>query len=159
MQPNADALAGGIVQPQVQQRLTRVVVGLAAGDQAQAVVLAFNDVVVQPVGADVGQRRIPFVVKQPRLLFQCVVRPADVQTAMGNHKVGRDLDLHPVRVNHGRGAGFHNFLNRLHAGPDAGETAHGKGVNAQVQNFLNIGGEEHRRTAGLEDMVALVCGG
>jgi hypothetical protein len=37
VQADAQLAAGGVVQPQVQQRLARVVVGLAAGDDAEAV--------------------------------------------------------------------------------------------------------------------------
>ena len=85
--------------------------------------------------------------------------PADVHAAGRHLEVGRDLDLHPLRVDHGRGAGFDDFLDRLHAGPDAAETAHGDGVDAQVQDVLHRGRKEHRQAAGLEDVVALVRGG
>ena len=149
-------LAGGIVQPQIQQRLAGIVVGLAAGNQAQAVMRTFNDVVIQPIGPDVGQGGVPLVVEQASFLLQRMVRPADVQAAGRHLKVGGNLDLHPVRVNHGGGAGLHDFLDGLHAGPHAREPAHGKGMNAQVQNFLHRGREKNRCAAGLENMVALV---
>ena len=159
VQANADAAAGGVVQPQVQQGLARVVVSLAARDQPQPVVRALDHVVVQAVGADVGQRGVPLVVKQAGLLLQRMVGPADVQAAVGNHEVSRNLDLHPVRVDHGRGAGLDDLLDRLHTRPDTGEAAHRKRVNAQVQNLLHVGRKKHRRAAGLEDVVALVGGG
>jgi hypothetical protein len=156
VQPDADLAAGCIVQAQVEQRLAGVVVGLAAGDQAEAVVRAFDDVVVEPVGADVGQRRIPLGVEQPRLLLQRMVGPADVH-ATGRHlEVGRHHDLHPLRVDRRGGAGLDDLLDRLHAGPDAGEAAHGERMDAQVQDLLHVGREEHRQAAGLEDVVALV---
>ena len=63
VQPDADLPASGVVQPQIDQRLARVVVSLAAGDQAEAVVRALNRVVVQPVGAYVSQRGVPLEVK------------------------------------------------------------------------------------------------
>jgi hypothetical protein len=47
VQADAQLPAGVVVQPQVQQRLARVVVGLAAGDHAEAVVRAFDHVVVE----------------------------------------------------------------------------------------------------------------
>ena len=149
-------LTSGVVQPQVQECLAGVIKSLATGDQAQSVVLAFYDVVVQPIGPDIGQGRVPLVVEQASFLFQRMVRPADVQAAGRHLKVGGNLDLHPVRVNHGGGAGLHNLLDGLHAGPHAREPAHGKGMNAQVQNFLDRGREKDRCAAGLENMVTLV---
>ncbi len=42
VQADAELPAGVVVQPQVEQRLARVVVGLAAGDQAEAVPFSFG---------------------------------------------------------------------------------------------------------------------
>ena len=159
VQADAHAAAGGIVQAQIEQGLARVVVALAAGHQAEAVVRAFDDVVVQPVGAHIGQRRVPLGVKQPRLLVQSRVRPADVDATRRHHKVGGRDDLHPLRVHVDRRAGLHNFLDGLHASPDAGVAAHRKGMQPQVQNVLHPGREKQRRAAGLENVVALVRSG
>ena len=68
MQAYAYAAAGGIVQAQIEQGLAGVVKRLTAGHQAEAVVRAFDHIVVEPVGAHIGQRRIPLGVKQARLL-------------------------------------------------------------------------------------------
>ena len=68
MQAYAYAAASGIVQAQIQQSLARVVKGFATGHQAQAVVRAFYDVVVEPIGAHIGQRGIPLGIEQARLL-------------------------------------------------------------------------------------------
>ena len=159
VQANTHALAGGVVQAQVEQGLARVVKSLAAGHQAKAVVRALNDVVVEPVGADIGQRGVPLGVKQARFLFERGVGPADVHATGGHHKIGGHLDAHPVRVHVHRGAGFDNFLDGFHAGPHAREAAHGKGVHAQIQHVLHAGRKKQRRAAGLENMVALVRGG
>ena len=159
MQPYAQALAGGHVQPQVVQGLARVIEGFARSDQAKAVVLALDHVVVEPVGANVSQRGVPLVMKQAGFLVERVVGPANVQTAGRHLKISGELDLHAVRVDLGGSTGLDNFLNRLHASPDAGEAAQGKGVHAQVQNLLHTGRKEHRRATGLEDVVALVHGG
>jgi hypothetical protein len=51
-----------------------------------------------------------------------------------------------------------DFLDRLHARPHAREAAQREGVDAEVEDFLHVGREEHRRAAGLEDVVALVRG-
>ena len=148
--------AGIVVQPQVEQRLAGVVIRLAAGDQAQPVVLALDHVVVEAVGPDVGQRRIPFGVEQPLLLVQRVVRPADVHTARRQGEIGRDDGLHTLGVDHRGGAGFDNLLDGLHARPDARKAAHREGVHAKVQDFLNRRGEKHRQPASLENVIALV---
>ena len=155
MQPDAQPAAGVVVQPQVDQRLARVVEGLAAGDDAEAVVGRGNHVVVEPVGAHIGQRRIPFVVVEALFLVQRGIRPADVHTT-GRHLELGHHDLHPLGVDDRRGAGLDNLLDRLHAGPNPAEAAHGKGVQAQVQDLLHRGRKEHRQAAGLEDVVALV---
>jgi hypothetical protein len=55
VQPDAQLAAGVVVQAQVGQGLARVVVGLAAGDDAEAVVGALDDVVVELVGADIAR--------------------------------------------------------------------------------------------------------
>jgi hypothetical protein len=119
VQADADAAAGGVVQAQVEQGLAGVVEGLAAGDDAEAVVRAGDHVVVELVGAHIGQRRVPLVVEQARLLVQRVVGPADVHAA-GRHLELGDHDLHPLGSIIGGGAGLDDLLDRLHAGPDAG---------------------------------------
>ena len=156
VQPDAELPAGVVVQPQVVERLARVVEGLAAGDDAEAVVRRRDDVVVQAVRTHIGQRRIPLVVHQPCLLLERTVGPADVQATGRHDEVLGQHDLHAVRVHRHRGRRLHHLLNRLHAAPQAGEAAHGEGVQAHVEDALHVGGEEHRQAAGLEDVVALV---
>ena len=158
VQPHPQAPAGGVVQAQVDQGLAGVVVGLAAGHDAQTVRRALDHVVVEPVGANVGQGRIPLVVKQPRLLLQGRVGPADVHTA-GRHLEFGQHDLHPVGVDAHTGRGLDDFLDRLHARPDAGITAHGDGMQTEVEDLLHAGRKKHRQPAGLEDVVALMGGG
>ncbi len=69
MQPYANALAGGIIQPQVQQGLAGIVKSFATSHQTKAVVRAFNHVVVEAIGANVGECRIPLGIKQTCFLF------------------------------------------------------------------------------------------
>ena len=156
VQAYAELLASRIVQPQVHQGLTRVVVCLATGNHAKSVVFAFNGVVVQPVSPNIGQRGIPLGVKQALFLRQRRVRPANVHTAGRHVKVDRYFDLYALRINHGAGRRFDNFLNRLHARPHARVAAHGNRVQAQVQYLLHAGREKHRQPAGLENVVALM---
>ena len=155
VQAQPDSAAGGLIKAQIAHRLAGVVVGLAAGHDAQPVLRSGDDGVVEPVGADVGQRRIPLVVKQPRLLLQGGVGPADVHAAGGHVKVGAH-DLHPVGIDLHAGRGLDNFLDGLHAGPDTGKAAHGQRMQAHVQNFLHAGRKKHRQATGLEDVIALV---
>ena len=136
MHPNTKSFAGVVVQAQIEQRLTCVVVGLAAGDQTKAVVLTANHRVVQTVGAYVGESRIPFVIEQTRFLRQRIIRPSNVQAA-GRHLKLRNNDLQTLRINVYRGTGLDNFLNGFHAGPDTGETAHRKAVQTEVQHLLH----------------------
>ncbi len=156
VQPHAQPPAGGVVEAEVGQRLARVVVGLAAGDDPVAVVGAGDDVVVEPVGAHIGQRGVPLVVHQPRLLGQRRVGPADVQPAGGHDEVRRQHDGHARRVDADRGRGLDDLLDRLHRRPQPGEAAHRERVQAHVEDVLHAAREEYRQAAGLEDVVALV---
>ena len=156
VQADAELAAGGVVQAQVEQRLARVVVGLAAGHDAETVVWPLDHVVVELVGADVGQRGVPLVMHQPRFLLQRMVGPADVQTAGRHLEIGGYDDVDALGVDHRGGAGFNNLLDRLHARPHTRKTAHRKRVDTQVEDLLHVGREEHRCATGLEDVVALV---
>ena len=135
MHPNTDALAGGVVEPQIEQGLTGVVVGLAAGDQTKAVIGAFDDGVVDFVGADISQRRIPFVIEQTRFLAKRIIGPANVQTAVRHLELGQH-NAHALGVDHHRGAGLHHLLDGFHARPHTGKTAEGNAMNAIVQHVL-----------------------
>ena len=158
VQANADALAGGVVQPQVQQRLARIVKGLTAGHQAKAIMGALNHVVVKTVGADVGQRGVPLGIEQAGFLVERGVRPADVHAAGGHGKVGGDLDAHALRIHIHGGARLDNFLDGFHTRPHARKTAHSNAVQAQVEHVLHAGRKKQGRATGLEDVVTLVRG-
>jgi hypothetical protein len=163
VQADADAPAGGVVQAQVVQRLARVVVALARGDEPQPRRRVAREGVdhraVEPVGPHVGQRGIPLVIHQPRFLRERRVRPADVQAARRHRKVLGQHDAHALRVELDRGRGLDDLLDRFHRRPHAGEAAHRQGVQAEVEDLLHAGRKEHRKAAGLEDVVALVRGG
>ncbi len=157
--PDAQLAADRVVQAQVHQGLAHVVVGLAAGNQAKAVVLPLHHVVVQLVGPHIGQRGVPLVVHQARFLLQRRIGPTDMQPARRHDKVFGQHDVHPVRIDRDAGRGLHHFLDGLQPGPQARKPAHREGVQPHVQDVLHIAGKEHRRAAGLENMVALVGGG
>ena len=159
VQPDADGPAAVVVQPQVGQRLAGVVEGFAAGDDAESVVRTFDHVVVEPVGAHIGQRGVPLEVEQPRLLHQRGVGPADVQPARRHREIGRQQDLDAVGRDIDAGRRLDHFLDRLHRGPQTREAAHRERVQPEVKDVLRAGREEHRQPAGFEDVVALVRGG
>ena len=158
MHPDAQTLARGIVQAKVQQGLTGVVVGLAAGDDAKPVVRPLNHIVVEFVGADIRQSGIPFVIEQASFLIKGRVWPSNVDAACWHVEFRQD-NFDAVRIDLRGGTGLHNFLNRFHARPDAGKAAQRDAVDAHVQDILDRSGEENRQPAGLENMVTLVCGG
>ena len=154
--PNANALAGSVIQPQVDQGLAHVVVSLAAGHDAKAVLAALHHVVVQLVGAHIGQSGVPLVVHQALLLLQRGIRPANVQATGRHGEVFGQDNVHAVWVYPDAAGGFNHLLDRLHARPQPAKTAHGKGMQAHVQNFLNAAGKENRGSTGLENVIALV---
>ncbi len=82
-----------------------------------------------------------------------------MDAARRHFEIRRHDDLHPVRVDQRGSARFDDLLDRLHAGPHARKAAHRKSVDTQVENLLHVSRKKHRKTAGLEDMVALVRGG
>ena len=129
--------AGRLVQPQVVERLAHVQIGLARGHDAEMRARRVQHHPIQLVGAHIGQRRIPFVVQQPRLLGQRRIRPADVQAARGQ-AVLRQHDPHAPGVHVDRRAGLHHVGHALHRHPQTGVAAHGPAVQAVVQVFLHI---------------------
>ena len=153
--PNADALAGGVVQTEVEQGLTRVVVSLATGHETDAVVRTLDDGAVEFVGADIGQRGVPLVIEQSGFLAQRVVRPADVHTPDRHLELGDD-DVQTIRVDQHRGTGLDHLLDGFHASPNAGKAAHGQAVQTVVEHVLHRSREKHRQAAGLENVVALM---
>ncbi len=155
-QANADLPAGLLVQSEVFQRLARVEICLAAGDDAEAGVRRIDRGVVELVGAAVGKRRIQLVVEQPRFHFERAVGPADVEPARRQHEVRRNHEVDALGIDHHRCRRFHHFGDRLHADPDAGIAAHREPVQAEVEVFLHRSRVQHRHHAGLEDVIGLV---
>ncbi len=87
VQTDAELRAGVDVQPEIVQGLTGIVIGLARGHDAQPRVRAVDDGVVQAIGADIGQRRVPLHIHQPCLLGQRRVGDADVHAVRRQGKV------------------------------------------------------------------------
>ncbi len=114
---------------------------------------------VESVGANIGQRRVPLVAEQALLLIQGGVGPADMHAPWGHREVLREDDANPLGADIDAGGRLDHLLDRLHAGPDPGKAAHCEGVQAQIQDVLNRRRKKHRQTARLEDVVALVCRG
>ena len=158
VETDADVARDGFVDAQVSQRLARVEVGLAGGDDADLRYRAVPDDAVELVDAGIGQRGIPLVIVHPRFLLQHPVRPADVEAAFRQLEVLRQHDLHPVRVEVDRGARLDDVGHALHRDPEAGVAAHRPAMQAIIEVFLHGGRVQHRNAAGLQDVLALVRG-
>ena len=155
-QPHADASAGRLVEPEIEQRLARVEIRLATGDDAEPRARRVDHRVVQPVGTHIGERRIPLVVEQPRLLRERRVGPADVQPVGRQLEVGRNHDVHAIGVDVHRSGRLDHLGHRLHRDPQARPARHRPAVQAEVEVLLYRRRIEHRQPAGLEDVVGLV---
>ena len=79
-----------LVQAEVGERLARVQIRLAAGDDAEARVRRIDHRVIQLVGAAVRERGIQLVVEQPRFQFKRCIGPADVQSLGRHPEIGRE---------------------------------------------------------------------
>ena len=153
---DAERAADRVVQAEIEQRLAGVAIGLAAGNDAQAVVLARHHVVVETVRPNIGQRGRPLELHHAGLGPQRVIGPTDMDAALGHGEIFRQDDADTVCVGQHRCAGFDHLLNRLHAGPQPAEAAHGESMHAKIEDVLHVGGKEHRQSACHERMVTLV---
>ncbi len=154
---NADARAGIVVQAQVGQRLPDIEIGLAGGHDAEARPRRIDDHAVQPVGAHIGQRRVPLVVQQPCLLRQRRIGPADIEPALGHREVLRQHDLDAVRIDVDGGARLDHVGDALHRHPQPRIAAHRPTVQAVVEVFLHGGRVQHRNAGGDQHVLGLVC--
>ena len=156
VQPDADLAAGVVVEAEVGERLARIEIGLARTHDPEARVRAVDHVVIELVRAHISEHRVELVIEQPRFLRERRVGPADVQ-AVGRHReIGRQHDLHAVRIDDDRRRRLDHIGHCLHADPQARITAHGPAVQAEVEVFLHRARKEHRKAGGLEHMVGLV---
>ena len=159
MQPNAQPSADVIGKAQIRKCLTGIVKGFATGDDAKAIIGTLDHVAIQSIGADIGKRRVPLGLHEPRFLIQWRVGPADVHARLWHGKALRQDNLNTVVIHPDRRRRFHDFLNGFHATPQARKAAHGKGMQTHVQNTLHIRWEEHGKSTGLENVIALMgCG-
>ncbi len=94
-----------------------------------------------------------------RFLVEHGVGQADVQAGGRQLEVGRDDDLHAVRIEVDRGARLHQVGDAFHRYPKTRVTAHGPAMQAVVEIFLHRRWIENRNAARLEDVFALVRGG
>ena len=156
VQADADVGRRLLVDAEIGQRLARIEVGFAGRDDADARLRAVPDDLIELVGTRIRQRRIPFVAVHAHFLFQHRVGPADVQAAGRHLEVGRQGDLHAVRVEIDGGARLDDVGHAFHRHPQARVAAHGPGVQAVVDVFLHRRRVQHGDAAGVQDMVGLV---
>ncbi len=153
---DADVARDILVYAEVGQRLHGVAVGLACRDDTQARARGIPNDAVQAVGAHIGERRIDLVVEQARFLFQNAVGPADAEAARRQHEVGRDLHLHPMRIDIHRCARLDHVGDAFESDPETGVARHGEAVQAVVQILLHVRRVQHRDAARFEYVFALV---
>ena len=155
-QSYADAPAGLLVQSQVDQRLARVQVRLAAGHDAEARLGRVDLGAVEPVLAAVRQSGVQLVIEQPRFLRERRVGPADVQARRRHREILGQPDADPLRIDDHRAGCFDHFGHAFEPDPHAGVPAHRIRVQPQIQVFLDRGRKQHRNQAGLQDVIGLV---
>jgi len=156
VQADADAAAGFLIQPEVDQRLAHVQVRLAGGHDAEARLRRIHHHAVELVGTHVRQTGVPLVIEQTRFLHQRRIRPADVQATLRHDEIFRQDDLGAVRVDIDRSRRFHHVRHALHRYPQAGVAAHRPAVQAVVEVLLHVGRIQHRNAGRLEDVLRLV---
>ena len=156
VQADADVGRRLLVDAQVGQRLARIEVGFAGRDDADARLRAVPDDLIELVGTRIRQRRIPFVAVHAHFLFQHRVGPADVQATGRQLEVGRQHDLHAVRVEIDGGARLDDVGHAFHRYPQARVAAHGPGMQAVIDVFLHRRRVQHGNATSVQDMVGLV---
>ncbi len=154
--PQADRGAQRFVQAEVVQRLAHVEIGLAGGDDAHARIRRIKHHPVEVVGPCEGTGGIDLVQVEAFFLSQRRVRPADMHAVLGQFEVVRDTRLHTQRIDFHHGGGVDVLGNGLQRHPAAGVARQFPADDAVIENFLNVGGVQHRNRGGDEGMLALV---
>ena len=142
--------AQGIVVAEAEQaeRLAQLVIGVAAGGDADPVVLGRHGDLVEAVGDAVATGELgadllelPLHVERVRR-EQAPARMGDEDLAVELHRRDHRLDAVGVHVD-GAGA-VGDRRDELHADPDPAGPRQGDGVAAEVERLLHVTGEEDR---------------
>ena len=136
IQTQANITRNRFVDTQIFQRLTRVEIGFTRGHDAEACIRAVPDHAIEVVRSRIGERCVPFVIDQPLFLLEDAIRPANIKTTGGHVEITWQGNLHALRINIDRGAGFHYIGHTFHRHPQTGVTAHRKTMQAVIEIFL-----------------------
>ena len=137
VETQANVARDGFGDAQIIQRLTGVEIRFAGGHDAETRVRTVPDHAVELVGACIGQRCIPFVINQPRFLFEHAIGPANIE-ATGRHiEVFGQGDFHAPGINIDGRTRLDHIGDAFHRDPQTGVTAHRKTMQAVIQIFLH----------------------
>ena len=156
VEPQTDVARDDFIDPEVFEGLTGIEIGFACSENAETRLGTIPDQTIELVGARIGQRRIPFVIDQPRFLFKDAIWPANIETAGRQLEIFRQRDLHALRIDIHRGTGFNHISDAFHRHPQAGVATHRPAMQTVIQIFLHRRRVQHRDATGLEDVFALV---
>jgi hypothetical protein len=158
-----DAEIGRLVvaDPEVQECLANVQIGLARGHDAEARLFRVDHDLVQPIGPCEGQGGIDLVPVEPFFLLMAVVGPADVEAARRHLELigAGKLDLNPLRVDKATGRGLDGFRDDLEADPAPRIARQRPAIDPEVEEVLHAGRRKHRDHGVHEGVFALVGGG
>ncbi len=157
---DAELVTFDLVDAEFVERLPNIEIAFAGGDDADLrVAAARSDGAVELVGAHEGKHRVALVIVQPRLLGKDRIVEADIKSAFGHRKVGRDDDVDPLQAGVNRRRRFDGLVHRLERNPGAGEARHRPTVEAVIENLLDPRGVQDRDHNVDEMIFGLVRGG
>ena len=109
VEPDTDIARDVFINAEIFQRLPRIQIRFAGGDNTDARARTIPDDFIELIDARIGQCRVPFIHVHPGFLLQHGIRLADVQTARWQLKIFRQDDLDAVRIDIDRHPGFDNI--------------------------------------------------
>jgi hypothetical protein len=146
---DADAMVAqfGVVESQLAERLAQVVVGLAGRGEAEPGVGGVEDDTVEPVGGGERLGRLEPAVGDLALQLQPVgrqqCRVLGVPPRLALVLEARIDDRHPVGRDLGRADLVGDVGHDLEAHPETGVARQLEAETAEIQDLLDVAGEEH----------------
>ena len=147
-----------VVQPQLLQRVQRIVVGLADGDQSDGRVGGTENELVQPVGTRPGLHRRQAFVHQPALQLRPFGGEAHgvvvVQAVRRQRKIGGDEGA--AGMDDSGGGLLHRLGGGLHRNPKAAEAGQRPAGQTEVEHILHRTRVQHGHADVLKNVFGLV---
>ena len=147
---HADAVVPerGVVQPQLGERLSHVVVGLARGEDAEPRLRGGHGDAIQRVLPGVAPRQLEAGAVDCPLHVEAVGRDqVDVDLVLERPAVElhrRDHGAHALRIHLRGGRLVGHIGDDLHADPEPGDAGEHEAVQTQVEDLLDIAREDRR---------------